>query len=87
MSTSDDKYAGTGGIEKFNLFSNMITLQLQAKWGTPAVDVFNGFYRDGKEYFTAERVTVAYKYALGGKSRYEVWYGRKPDLSNMCIKV
>ena len=38
-------------------------------------------------YYACRLVNLMPMDKFGGKSRFELWYGRKPDLSAMCIKT
>ena len=55
-SSADQRFAGTGGSEDFQLFENKTLALLEARWGEAAADVWHGKYKDGKEFFTADKI-------------------------------
>ena len=55
-SSADQRFTGTGGSEDFQLFENKTLALLEARWGEAAADVWHGKYKDGKEFFTADKI-------------------------------
>lgn len=61
-SSADQRFAGTGGSEDFQLFENKTLALLEARWGEAAADVWHGKYKDGKEFFTADKINDCKNY-------------------------